>query len=306
MLRLVHLYATPCLQYPQNTPASQAQTVLMGSPLCEHMRELGWKVTVPVGSSCPGSSPHTSARRQYMYNEAQLSFFSSARNNFHLFYSYYHLRSTMHTKSRETALLELIDTWKEEDDAESHNHLAVNTVQVGNHVPAFPLANFKSAVFSEFRIYNETPDDDIVKLADVEHSPYTLFTFNDLQLRVEGRPNVVGDDRVSARFTHDMILPGSEDNVLIHPEQSQAGTVTIGGNDYAMVVLQEILRGQQKDLAAALGVVYPSFGETLHWWTFDVVATTANGFFHKGHLVVIHAELVALSRPWKHLPGKME
>ncbi|KAK4702858.1 hypothetical protein P7C70_g3364, partial [Phenoliferia sp. Uapishka_3] len=184
----------------------------------------------------------------------------------------------------------------------SAKHLRVDTSRDGTRIPAFPLGGFKSAVFHDFKVYNETPDEDIKKLASSQTSPFTLFSFNDLQLRVEGQTHLIGDDRVSARFLHKKILPGSEDDRLIYPEQSQAATVTIAGVDYAMVVLQEILRGEHRELAEALGVVCPSFNARLKWWTFDVVALSAKGFFYKGHLIIIHAELVAPSRPWKNLP----
>lgn len=85
----------------------------------------------------------------------------------------------------------------------------------------------------------------------------------------------------------------------VFPENTQAGTVTIAGQDYGLVVLLDILHGERKELAALLGVSRPLFRQ--NWQTYSVRATTALGFFEDGHLWICHAEVVPIVRPWKHL-----
>ncbi|KAK4703646.1 hypothetical protein P7C70_g2567, partial [Phenoliferia sp. Uapishka_3] len=140
-------------------------------------------------------------------------------------------------------------------------HLRVDTSRHGFRIPAFPLGGFKSAVFHDYKIYNDILDEVIRNSGEgytlTLATPLKLTRTNSLLCSVEGEINVVGDDRISARFMHNKLLPGSEVNKLIDPEQSQAATITIGREDFTIVVLQEILRADHKELAEALGVVCP-------------------------------------------------
>ncbi|KAL8283282.1 hypothetical protein RQP46_005692 [Phenoliferia psychrophenolica] len=164
------------------------------------------------------------------------------------------------------------------------------------YTPAFPLPNCKSAVFNQYKSYKETPDDEIKALEGKVESPYTLFTFEKLQIRVSGSLKSDDlDESISPRFMHNKYLPGSELSWRIDTEPLGAATVTIGGEDFAMVVLLDIARGMRPELASALGVVLPLYQH--HWTTFDVIASSAKGFFHDSHLFIVHADLLPISRP---------
>lgn len=109
-------------------------------------------------------------------------------------------------------------------------------------------------------------------------------------------------------FTNDSIiardvsgnLPAAAEHKKVYSEQMQAATVTVEGQTYAMVVLLDILHGHRRDLAAVLGVVAPQF--EAGWHTYDVVASKAIGFWHEDHLIVCHADILPVARPWKHIP----
>ncbi|KAL8283283.1 hypothetical protein RQP46_005693 [Phenoliferia psychrophenolica] len=171
----------------------------------------------------------------------------------------------------------------------------VNTDIREGRIPAFPFSHTKSAVFNQYKSYKETPEKEIKALEGRLESPYTLFTFENLQ--ISGSPK--GDESIAPRFMHNKYLPGSDSRWRINYEPLGAATVTIGGEDFAMVVLLDIARGARPELASALGVVLPLYRHT--WMTFDVMASSAKGFFHDGHLILIHADLLPISRPWKHL-----